>query len=67
MDLKRPLQVLVVDDEEPFRKVIAAVLREKGGFEVLECESGEASIEDPSRYTKVEYVHQELSAAFAAE
>lgn len=29
--------------------------------------SGEASIDDPSRYEKVENVHQELSAAVAAE
>lgn len=40
-----PLEVLIVEDEEPFRKVLSVVLREKGGYVVEECESGEEAIE----------------------
>ncbi|HLF19401.1 MAG TPA: response regulator [Bacteroidota bacterium] len=41
---ERTLQILLVDDEEPFRKVVSVVLQVKGGFFVEECESGENAI-----------------------
>ena len=44
MEPKRPLQILIVDDEEPFRKVVSVVLQDGGGFDVEECESGESAI-----------------------
>lgn len=44
MEPKRPLQILIVDDEEPFRKVVSVVLQDRGGFDVEECESGESAI-----------------------
>jgi len=45
LESARPLHILIVDDEEPFRKVLTAVLRNKGEYRVDECESGEAALE----------------------
>ena len=39
-------QVLIVDDQAPFRRAAAAVVRVTGGFEVVgEAESGEKAVE----------------------
>ncbi len=43
MKSNRPLYVLIVDDEDSFRKVLSAVLL-KGGFDVEECNSGEGAL-----------------------
>ncbi len=40
-----PLRILIVDDEESFRKAVREFLRASAGFQVQECDSGEAAIE----------------------
>ena len=45
MEEKHTLQTLIVDDEEPFRRVMAVLLQTKGDFDVDECDSGEAALE----------------------
>lgn len=44
-ETNRPLKVLIVDDEEPFRKVVSLVLKERAGYDVHECDSGECALE----------------------
>jgi DNA-binding NarL/FixJ family response regulator len=42
----RTVRVLVVDDQDPFRRAMAAVVAETDGFEVVgEASSGEESVE----------------------
>jgi FixJ family two-component response regulator len=43
-DTTHRLSVLIADDEDSFRQVLAAVLRASGTFQVTTCESGEAAI-----------------------
>lgn len=44
-DKRSPLRVLMVDDEESFRMAVREFLRATGGFQVHDCDSGEAAIE----------------------
>jgi DNA-binding NarL/FixJ family response regulator len=47
---RRPVSVLIVDDQEPFRLAARMVVEATDGFEVIgEVESGEASVEAASR------------------
>jgi len=43
MKSNRPLYVLIVDDEDSFRKILSATLL-KGGLDVEECNSGEGAL-----------------------
>lgn len=42
--MNKPIKILIIDDEEPFRKITKKIL-EKKGFEILLAESGAQAIE----------------------
>ncbi len=45
MEIKLPLNVLIVDDEDPFRKILSSFFTTEVGYKVDEADSGEAALE----------------------